>query len=302
MSLESNRIVFAIIVCVALSGCAATSPSNPKDPFEGFNRTMLKFNDKVDDVALKPAATVYQAVLPTMVQTGISNFFGNLADVWTAANNLMQGDIEGGLSDAMRVAVNSTLGLAGLLDIGSEAGMVKHREDFGQTLGVWGIKPGPYVILPIFGPQTMRDTIAFPVDFKADPWAYKYPVRWRNVGTAIRMVDRRAVLLDASNLLEDASLDRYQFMRDAYLQRRESQVNNGEAPPDDEAYDDDDMEQEVLRDGGTEPISAVDQQLTPSVSSDLSPEQLIVNDRAGIATRPSSSNSLLNQEKHEKAE
>jgi phospholipid-binding lipoprotein MlaA len=210
-----------------LSGCATAT--NPKDPFEGFNRAMFSFNDTVDRVAVKPAATVYSNVVPGFVQTGIGNFFGNLGDIWTMVNNVLQGKVVDGLSDMMRVAVNSTLGLGGVLDIGSAAGMSKHKEDFGQTLGKWGVKGGPYVVLPIFGSFTLRDTVAFPLDFKADPWGYKKPVRWRNVGTVVRLVDQRAAVLGASNLIEEAALDKYEFVRDAYLQRRNSQVNDGES-------------------------------------------------------------------------
>jgi phospholipid-binding lipoprotein MlaA len=126
----------------------------------------------------------------------------------------------------MRVAVNSTFGLGGLLDIGTEAGMPKHKEDFGQTLGAWGVKSGPYVVLPLFGPSTMRDALATPVDFKGDPWSYKKPVKYRNIGSVVRLVDKRASILDAGNLIEEASLDKYVFIRDAYLQRRAGQVNN----------------------------------------------------------------------------
>ena len=218
-----------LLAVTTLSGCATAT--NPKDPFEGFNRAMFSFNDAVDKVAVKPAATVYSNVVPGFVQTGIGNFFGNLGDVWTMVNNLLQGKVVDGLSDMMRVAVNSTLGLGGVLDIGSEAGMTKHKEDFGQTLGRWGVKGGPYVVLPIFGSFTLRDTVAFPLDFKADPWGYKKPVRWRNVGTVVRLVDQRAAVLGASNLLEEAALDKYEFVRDAYLQRRTSQIYDGESGP-----------------------------------------------------------------------
>lgn len=219
-----------MLMVLALTACATSN--NPKDPLESFNRAIFTFNDTLDQAAVKPAATFYQSVLPSFVQTGVSNFFGNLGDVWTAVNNLMQGKLEDGMSDIMRVALNSTLGFGGLLDIGSEAGMVKHREDFGQTLGKWGVAPGPYVVLPVFGPSTLRDTVAFPLDFKADPWAYKDPVNVRNMGTALRLVDRRAAILDASNLVEEAALDKYSFIRDAYLQRRASQIRDNGPEPD----------------------------------------------------------------------
>lgn len=216
-----------LVMAIALSGCATT---NPQDPFEGFNRAMFTFNDKVDQVAVKPAAEVYSNVVPQFVQIGVGNFFGNLGDVWTAINNFLQGKVEEGFSDVMRVAVNSTFGFAGLLDIGSEAGLTKHREDFGQTLGKWGVKSGPYVVLPIFGSSTLRDTAAMPVDMGADLWSYYDPVHWRNTGSIVRLVDLRASVLDASNLVEEAALDRYVFVRDAYLQRRQSKVYDGDAP------------------------------------------------------------------------
>jgi phospholipid-binding lipoprotein MlaA len=219
----SIRIV-VLVVAFGLGGCATT---NPKDPFEHFNRAVFGFNDAVDQAALKPAAQAYSH-LPSFVQTGVGNFFGNLGDVWTAVNNLLQGKVAEGMSDVMRVAVNTTFGLGGLLDIGTEAGLHKHKEDFGQTLGHWGVKSGPYVVLPILGPSTLRDTIATPLDLGADPWAFKDPVRWRNVGYVIRIIDQRAVVLDASNLIEEAALDRYEFVRDAYLQRRESKIRDGE--------------------------------------------------------------------------
>lgn len=217
-----------LVLAVAITGCASTR--NPQDPLEGYNRAMFSFNDGVDRVALKPAATVYKAVLPQFVQTGVGNFFGNLGDVWTAVNNLLQGKVEDGLNDFMRVAVNSTLGLGGLLDISSEAGLQKHREDFGQTLGVWGVASGPYVVLPLLGSSTLRDTAATPLDFAGDPWSYKDPVNVRNMGTALRLIDLRASVLDASSLIEDAALDRYEFVRDAYLQRRQSRIYDGDVP------------------------------------------------------------------------
>lgn len=221
----NKAILFAS--AVFLSGCATTSGSNANDPLEGFNRAMFDFNDGLDRVALKPAATAYQEVLPSFVQTGINNFFGNIGDVWTMVNNFLQGKAEQGLSDVMRVTFNSTIGFGGLLDIASEAGIPKHKEDFGQTLGKWGVASGPYVVLPLFGPSTLRDTAALPVDIYGDLWTYVTPVDVRNVGAVVRVIDLRASALNATNLLEDVALDRYTFIRGAYLQRRESQVNDG---------------------------------------------------------------------------
>ncbi|HEU4778153.1 MAG TPA: VacJ family lipoprotein [Telluria sp.] len=223
-----RHAVLTLGAAAALSGCAGP---NPRDPYETFNRAMFKFNDTVDQVALKPAATAYRAVLPSFVQTGVNNFFGNMADAWSAVNNLLQGKGEAGMSDVTRFTLNSTFGLLGLLDIASQAGLPKHNEDFGQTLGHWGVPSGPYLMLPLFGASTVRDTAALPLDFNGDIWRYKEPIYLRNIGTATRAVDQRANLLDASSLLEDAALDRYEFVRDGFLQRRESKVYDGEEPP-----------------------------------------------------------------------
>jgi phospholipid-binding lipoprotein MlaA len=215
-------IAVALGASLLLSGCATTS--NPRDPFEKFNRAMFTFNDKVDQVALKPAATAYKNVTPSFVQTGVGNFFGNLSDLWSSANNFAQLKGQDGLNDFMRFAVNSTLGLGGVLDIATPAGMRKHNEDLGQTLGYWGVPGGPYLMLPLLGPSTIRDTAALPGDFWGDPWTHVYPVGDRNTGMLLRAVDQRASVLDASNLMEDAALDRYEFIRDGYLQRRSSRV------------------------------------------------------------------------------
>lgn len=223
----------AIAAALLLTGCATTQ--NPQDPLEGYNRAVFSFNDAIDRTVLKPTATAYKNVTPGFVQTGVGNFFGNLSDAWSAVNNLLQGKGQAGMGDVTRVAVNSTFGIFGLLDIASEAGIPKHNEDFGQTLGMWGVPSGPFLMLPVLGPSTVRDTAALPADFAGDAWAYKEPVNWRNVGAAVRVVDKRATLLDASNLLEDAALDRYEFIRDGYMQRRQSQVYDGNVPRQDDA-------------------------------------------------------------------
>jgi phospholipid-binding lipoprotein MlaA len=215
-------LALALGVSLMLAGCAGP---NPRDPYEGFNRAVFSFNDTVDTYALKPVATVYRDVTPSFVQTGVGNFFGNLGDAWTAVNNLLQGKGEAGMTDVTRFALNSTLGILGLFDIASEAGLQKHKEDFGQTLGTWGVSSGPYLMLPLLGPSTVRDTVALPADFAGNIWRYKDPVNVRNIGTGVNLVDTRASLLDATSMLEDAALDRYEFIRDGFLQRRESQIN-----------------------------------------------------------------------------
>lgn len=219
-----GKLALSLLVVSLISGCATTS--NPKDPYEGYNRAMFSFNDTVDKVALKPVATVYQKALPSFVQTGVGNFFGNIGDVWIAVNNLMQGKLEDGMSDVARVMINSSFGLGGLFDVASEAGLPKHAEDFGQTLGKWGVKSGPYVVLPFVGSSTVRDTAALPVDLYGDAWGYVHPHRLRNAGYGLRVIDKRAAALNAGNLIEDAALDKYEFVRDAYLQRRQSLIND----------------------------------------------------------------------------
>lgn len=215
-------LALALGAAVLLSGCATTA--NPKDPFEKFNRAMFSFNDTVDRVALKPAATAYKNATPSFVQTGVNNFFSNLSDLWSSLNNFAQLKGQDGLNDFMRFAVNSTLGLAGVLDIATPAGMRKHNEDLGQTLGYWGVPSGPYLMLPLLGPSTVRDTAALPGDWWGDSWTHVDDVPWRTSGIVVRAVDQRASVLDASNLLEDAALDRYEFIRDGYMQRRASKV------------------------------------------------------------------------------
>jgi phospholipid-binding lipoprotein MlaA len=225
-TIQSSR--FAVVIALAslaLGGCATTN--NPRDPIEGWNRGVFTFNDKVDQYALKPVATAYKNVLPSFVQTGVHNFFGNLTDVWSAVNNLLQGKGEAGVQDITRFTINSTFGIAGLIDIAGPAGLPKHNEDLGQTLGHWGVPSGPYLVLPLLGPSTLRDTAALPGDWYGDIWTHKTPVNVRNIGTGVKAIDARATLLDASDLVEGAALDRYEFIRDGFLQRRESQVRDG---------------------------------------------------------------------------
>lgn len=250
--------MMVLAAALVLAGCATT---HPKDPLEKFNRAMFSFNDGLDRVAVKPAAEAYSN-LPTFVQTGVGNFFGNLADPWNAVNNLLQGKVGDGFNDFMRFAMNTTFGLVGFWDIASDAGLPKHSEDLGQTLGRWGVKSGPYVVLPVLGSSTLRDVIALPVDIEADPWHHVRPVRVRNPGSVLRAVDLRAAVLDASNLIEEAALDRYEFVRDAYLQRRQSRVYDGDPPSSAYEFDvgptsgDGGEAQGVAKETGVEPPAA----------------------------------------------
>jgi phospholipid-binding lipoprotein MlaA len=213
-----------------LSGCATTTPAEPGtqtsavDPFERVNRSTFEFNNKFDKAVFKPVAQVYADTVPSFAQTGIGNFFGNMNDVWTGLNSFLQGNIQDGLTDFMRVGINSTFGFLGLLDIASEANIPKHKNDLGQTLGVWGVPNGPYLIIPFLGPSVTRDAVALPVDFYGDPWSYVRPVRVRNAGDLLRLVDKRAGYLDSFSLMQDAALDEYIFVRDAYLQRIAGQI------------------------------------------------------------------------------
>jgi phospholipid-binding lipoprotein MlaA len=219
----------AALAAVAMLGGCATS-GNPKDPIEGFNRAMFSFNEGVDKVALKPVAQGYEAALPTPLRTGVSNFFGNVADVFIAVNNLLQGKPGDAASDVGRVLVNSTIGILGLFDVASDLGMEKHDEDFGQTFGRWGVGDGAYVVLPLLGPHTARDVVGEVLDIQADPVAKVDHVETRNILLVTRVIRDRAAQLPADKLIEEAALDKYSYIRDAYLQRRHYKIYDGNPP------------------------------------------------------------------------
>ena len=231
----SVRCLGIVLLAAVVGGCAMGT--DPRDPFEPINRGIYNFNEGVDKAILKPAAQAYRAVLPQFVRSSVSNFFSNINDVVVALNNLLQGKFTAAYSDLGRIAINSTIGVLGLFDVASEAGIEKHDEDFGQTLGRWGMGNGPFVMIPIFGPSTGRDLVGRVVDYRADPVTYVDPSRSRNQLWATRGVNRRAELLDASTVLHTAALDPYEFVRDAYLQRRRSLVHDGAPPPDKEFLD-----------------------------------------------------------------
>ena len=220
-------VLTLLVPLTLLGGCAST---NPRDPLEPVNRALYSFNDGVDTALIRPIAEGYRAVLPTFVRTGISNVFGNVNDVLIALNNLLQGKIVNAASDVGRVLVNTTIGIAGFFDVATNFGLEKHNEDFGQTLGWWGVGDGPYLVLPIVGPSNLRDAVARVVDYKTDPITYVRSMRLRNSLWGVRALSQRADLLDTSKILETAALDQYEFVRDAYLQRRRSLVYDG-APP-----------------------------------------------------------------------
>lgn len=214
----------ALLLGALLAGCATGPNANPRDPLEPFNRGVSQFNDAVDGAVLKPVATTYRDVTPGLVQTGVNNFFGNLGDVLSAANTALQLRPRETVENLMRFSVNTVFGLGGVLDIASEMGIERTRADFGQTLGRWGVPAGPYFVMPIFGPSSIRDTTGFVVDSNGDLVGRTTDVAARNSMTVLRAVDTRAGLLRATSLLEEAALDKYTFTRDIYLQRRENQI------------------------------------------------------------------------------
>lgn len=230
---QINKMKRFLLLCmaVALVGCASipagVEPS-PQDPWESFNRSVFEFNEGLDAYLLKPVVAGYRFVLPEFVREGIYNFFSNYNDIYTALYNLLQGKPGYAFNDFMRVAVNTTMGLGGLLDLATPGGLEKHKEDWGQTLGVWGVPAGPYVVLPFFGPSNVRDTFGTVADLESDYLFRLLPdVALRNSITGLRVVNARNTYYEAGDLLDGAAIDKYSFMRDAYIQRRQYQINEG---------------------------------------------------------------------------
>ncbi|NJD35668.1 MAG: VacJ family lipoprotein [Betaproteobacteria bacterium] len=251
-----KSLALAFAAAGLLAGCATSG--NPKDPIEGFNRAMFAFNEGLDSAIIKPVATGYEAALPSPVRTGVTNFFGNIADLLIGVNNLLQGKGSEAVSDLGRVVINSTVGLLGVFDIASDAGLEKHAEDFGQTFGRWGVGNGAYVVIPVFGPRTARDTVGLVLDVAADPVTHVQPIAARNVSLVLRAVNDRANLLPADKVIEEAALDKYSYIRDAYLQRRRNQIFDGNAPREPEA-DAEQVERPVMAEAATvEPRAAAD--------------------------------------------
>lgn len=216
----------AAALALALTGCATGPDANPKDPFEPFNRGVTRVNDTIDGAVLKPVATVYAKVAPDLVRTGVSNFFRNLGDAWSSVNAALQLRPREASENALRFGVNSVFGLMGLLDIASEMGIERTKLDFGQTLGRWGVPSGPYLVLPIFGPSTVRDAAGFTIEASGDLVQGLSYVPLRNSLYALRAVETRANLLRATSMLEGAALDKYSFTRDIFIQRRQSQIED----------------------------------------------------------------------------
>jgi phospholipid-binding lipoprotein MlaA len=237
--LATRSVMSAALLAWVMSsaGCATGPNASPKDPLEPMNRSISKFNDTLDDNVLKPVATGYRDYIPQPVQTGVGNFFGNLSDVFSTVNSGLQLKGRDTAESLMRVVVNTTLGIYGFFDVATEIGLQRHREDFGQTLGYWGVPDGPYLVLPVFGPSTVRDTSTLPLEFSTDFVAKHDVVAERNVAVVARIVDKRASLLKTTDLLSGAAIDKYSFTRDSYLQYRRNQVYDGNPPDEDDLVD-----------------------------------------------------------------
>lgn len=245
---RSTAMASVFAVTALLTGCAATQGQpHPQDPFESFNRSMYSFNDTVDAAILKPVATVYRDVTPELARDGVTNFFGNIGEVWSFVNNSLQGQGQGAYNSVVRFTINSVFGIGGLFDVASEAGIERRKQDFGQTLGRWGISTGPYLVLPLLGPATVRDAVALPVDWLGDPLSYINDIPVRNSMYGLQLVNKRARLLKTSDMLDSVALDKYSLVRDVYLRSRSNSAeasdgrlpdydNDGKLPPDDEGY------------------------------------------------------------------
>lgn len=228
MIMQNRKCAGAATIALAalVSGCASGPDANPRDPLEPFNREVTRFNDAVDGLVLKPVAEVYRDATPDLVRTGVNNFFENLRDVWSFVNASLQLKPQAAAENGLRVGVNTVFGLGGVLDVASEMGIERTRLDFGQTLGRWGVPPGPYLVLPIFGPSSIRDAAGFSVETSGDLVSGIESISTRNSLYVLRAVETRANLLRATTMLEGAALDKYSFTRDIYLQRRQSQIED----------------------------------------------------------------------------
>jgi phospholipid-binding lipoprotein MlaA len=234
--MSTVRAASASIVFALLSAGCGSAPTK-YDPFEPVNRAVFEFNDIADKIVMKPTAQVYKAVTPELVRKGVSNFFGNMLDLFSGVNDALQGKPVQASDDFGRFLINTTFGLGGLFDIASEAGIEKHDEDFGQTFGVWGMGPGPYLVLPLLGPSSLRDGTGTLLQGYASPMTYIPDVPLRNSLFGLRFIDARTQYLGTEGLLEQAALDKYTFMRRAYLQRRRNMVYDGKPPANDDSDD-----------------------------------------------------------------
>ena len=267
----------AVLVALALSGCATPGTGDPRDPLEPLNRGIYEVNEALDRALIQPVAKAYTAVLPDPARTGVSNFFGNLYDYWNAINNLLQGKVGAAVSDIGRIALNTTVGLLGFVDVASRVGLEKSDEDLGQTLGWWGIGHGPYLVIPLLGPSSLRDGAGTIAQVVLDPQTRLIDdesTMWALWG--LRLVNVRANLLGAGRVFDQAASDRYAFLRDAYFQRRRNQLWDGN-PPREKEWAAARQSVVALAPIWQRPPSAVDEAAPPSPAAPLP---------AGEAARP----------------
>ena len=239
---QSRECLKALVICSTLLniGCAATGKINDIDPYESFNRPVHKFNSKVDTYVAKPLADAYKWITPTFLQTRVNNFFNNLQDVNIVLNDILQAKFRQGAQDAGRLTLNSTIGLGGFFDVASKAGLDKHNEDFGQTLAVWGLPPGAYLVLPFLGPSTLRELPGYIVDTAANPGSYlgfALPLAGNLLNTSVSMINSRVNAEGSLQFINEAALDPYVFMRESFIQWRNYQASDGKVSPD-KAMDD----------------------------------------------------------------
>jgi len=223
-----RQLILSASLVSVLAACATTG--NPNDPIEGFNRGMFSANEVLDKAVIKPLAKGYEAVVLQPVRNGVANFYGNIGDVGIGVNDVLQGKLPDAINDFGRVMVNSSVGILGFMDVASDLGVEKHEQDFGLTLAHWGIGSGAYIVLPVFGPRTVRDSFGLVLDLAADPVGHYGHVATRNVLVATRMIDERTALLPAEEVIDEAAIDNYSYIRDAYLQRRRYLMYDGKPP------------------------------------------------------------------------
>lgn len=277
-----RKLCLLVGIASLASACTSMRAPSESDPLEGFNRTVDGFNQVVDKAVVKPLAQGYEKVTPPEVKTVIGNFFSNLDDISVAFNNLLQGKPKAAGSDITRFALNTTIGIVGLADVATELGFQKNDEDFGQTLGVWGVGSGPYLVLPLLGPSTLRDAPARFVDAPLDPLVHQDNVRVRNSLFLVNVVNTRARLLPATDLVERVALDQYAFVRNAYLKRRASLIRDGAPDPDDQGYKDFEEESSSTVPEAFPPFKAASLQAVPASDevSALLPADLHQSERA----------------------
>jgi phospholipid-binding lipoprotein MlaA len=223
--IAAHASFITVVGCFSIiSGCATGPNIHPSDPIEPFNRGIASFNDGLDRAIIKPVATVYSAVTPSLMRAGVTNFFSNLSDGWTAINGVLQLKPQLTAESLMRFSVNTFFGLGGLLDVAGEIGIPKHQEDLGKTLGRWGVPAGPYIVLPILGPSTLRDAFTYSAELAYDPVSKVNPTSARTATNTLRLVNTRANYLRLGNVMDDAALDKYSFTRDAFMAKRRADV------------------------------------------------------------------------------